>query len=66
MGHSRSVEFVQGNKALTHPARRHPKQKLTWRKNGYLELPFSVVDVKDIVLWVLSFGLEMRVISHKE
>ncbi len=40
----------------------HPKQKLKWRKDDALELQFPVVDVRDIVPWVLSFGSGARVV----
>lgn len=43
----------------------HSKQKLKWRKNGALELQFPVVDVRDIVPWVLSFGGDVKVIHPR-
>lgn len=44
----------------------HPKQKLKWRRNGALELQFSVLDVRDIVSWVLSCGIDAHVLAPRE
>jgi len=43
----------------------HPKQKITWRKDKGLVLEFPVVDVRDIVPWVLSCGLHIRRLEPK-
>jgi predicted DNA-binding transcriptional regulator YafY len=43
----------------------HPKQKVTWRKDGGLSLEFPVVDVRDIVPWVLGNGLYIRRLQPK-
>jgi len=44
----------------------HPKQKLNWRKDGRLELEFPVLDVIDVVPWVLSFGGDVRILAPRE
>ena len=44
----------------------HPKQKLKWRRDGGLELEFPVVDVIDVVPWVLSFGIDANVLAPRE
>ena len=43
----------------------HPKQKLKWRKDGGLVLEFLVIDVQDIVPWVLSYGPSIQRLSPK-
>jgi predicted DNA-binding transcriptional regulator YafY len=41
----------------------HPRQKLTWRRDGRLELAFPVVDLQDILPWVLSLGSHVLVMT---
>lgn len=43
----------------------HPKQKLTWRKDGAMVLEFPVIDVQDIIPWVLSYGPNIQQLSPK-
>jgi predicted DNA-binding transcriptional regulator YafY len=43
----------------------HPKQKLTWRKDGAMVLEFPVIDVRDIIPWVLSYAPNIQRLSPK-
>jgi predicted DNA-binding transcriptional regulator YafY len=43
----------------------HPKQKLTWRKDGAMVLEFPVIDVQDIIPWVLSYGPNIQRLAPK-
>ena len=43
----------------------HPRQKLTWRKDGGVVLEFPVIDVQDIVSWVLSYGQGIQRLAPK-
>jgi len=43
----------------------HPKQKLTWCKDGAMVLEFPVIDVQDIVPWVLSYGPNIQRLAPK-
>lgn len=41
----------------------HPKQKLTRRKDGSLELTFPVLGIQDVVPWILSMGSSVRILG---
>ena len=43
----------------------HPRQKVTVRKDGCLLLEFPVVDVRDIVPWILGCGMHIRRLEPK-
>ncbi len=44
----------------------HPKQKVKMRKNGSLELAMPVLDLRDIMPWILSFGSGAKVLAPIE
>lgn len=44
----------------------HPKQKITKRPGGRVELALPVADIRDIESWVLSLGEFVRVLAPKE
>jgi len=44
----------------------HSEQALKYRKNGSLELTISVLDLEDIIPWILSFGSGAKVLGPIE
>lgn len=66
-GKSTKVKIQFGAKIAAYIAERtwHPKQKVAWRKDGSLVLEFPVVNVRDIVPWVLGNGLHILRLEPK-
>jgi predicted DNA-binding transcriptional regulator YafY len=59
------IQFTPDSAASIAERNWHPKQKQTWRKDGGLVLEFPVIDVQDIVPWVLSYGQGIQKLEPK-